>query len=286
MCKSNEINPAIEPTFKRTKARLRRRIGGLGLVAAFLPMGACDTALINKQQAGTLIGGAAGAVGGYTLGKEIGGTQGKILGGVLGAATGAWIGSRIGASLDEIDRQKLAEATQHTAVTGQPEKWHNPDTGVTVQTKVASTTTKTEPVTVPVLKDRVQEVPPLELIGMPYQAKGSTNVRGGPGTDYKVVGALHQGQAIPVVGKVKGRDWFMVGEGGAGSGFVSTSLLEPLPSGAAPPPPQAPAGAVETKTVRAERVCRTVEQVVIDAHGKETTERVTACQGPNGWEVV
>ena len=82
-------------------------------------------------------------------------------------------------------------------------------------------------VAVPVLKDRVQQVPPLELIGEPYRATADANVRGGPGTDYVVVGNLSRSETVTVAGKVEGRPWYMISQGGAGSGLSTQIFWRP-----------------------------------------------------------
>lgn len=237
----------------------------------------------QKEQIGTVIGGAVGGVGSHFAGK--GGTGAVVAATVFGTAAGAWVGNRIGAWLDEKDREKLAEATQRTAVTGKPQTYENPETRVAVQTRVTKTETRKEPVTVPVLKGRIKEVPPLDLIGAPYRVRKTTNVRGGPGTDYAVVGGLKTGETITAVGKVIGKEWYLISEGGAGIGFVGTSLLTPAPATATTAMAASTAD-VENKTAEATRVCRTVEQIVVDPAGIKHTEQITTCRGPNGWEIV
>jgi uncharacterized protein YgiM (DUF1202 family) len=128
-------------------------------------------------------------------------------------------------------------------------------------------------------------VPPLDLIGETYRAKEGGNVRGGPGAEYASVGHLNKGETVTVAGKVKGEQWYMISQGGAGSGFVSTNLLTRAPTAVVAKEPVAP-GAVEKKTMQAERTCRTVKQTVTLADKSTREEEVTACQGPNGWEVT
>lgn len=264
----------------------RRRCAYTGILWSGLVLAGCQDGQFSKEQIGTATGGILGAAGGAFAGDLFGGKVATITGGVAGAGAGAWIGNRIGRYLDEQDRQKLTQATAVTATTGKPQTWQNPQTGTMVSTRVASTETKQESVAVRVLRDRVQEVPPIELIGEPYRVRRGGNVRGGPGTDYAVAGNLAAGETVHVIGQVQDSSWYMVGENGAASGFVATSLLEPLPAEAAA---DAPASAAppdaETVTVAAERLCRTVEQTVTTADGPET-QKVTACQGPNGWEVI
>jgi uncharacterized protein YgiM (DUF1202 family) len=241
----------------------------------------------NSKLVGTAAGGALGAAGGYFLGDQIGGGAATALAMIAGAAAGAWLGSEIAAYLSEEDQAKAAESVQMAAVTGEANTWQNQDTGVSGATKVVDTRTVSQSLPVPVLKDRVEQVPPLELIGEPYVATRTANVRGGPGTDYRTVGTVDSGKSVMVAGKVQEQDWYMVSEGGAGAGFVSTPLLRKaaLDSEVAIAA-AAPAGPVEEKTVTAEKTCRTVQQVITLADGSTHEEQVTACQTPNGWEVV
>jgi surface antigen len=250
-----------------------------------LSAGCAELDQLSQEQLGSGIGALAGGVAGALVGTQFGSTTGQLVATLVGTVAGAWVGNRIGAYLDEQDRQRAAEATQQATVTGQPQVWQNPDSGVSGRAEVVKTKTTQQNVAVPVLKDRVQQVPPLELIGEPYRATTSGNVRGGPGADYTTVGRLNKGETVTVAGKVKGQPWYMISQGGAGSGFVSASLLTRAPSAVAAKEPEAPSGAVEKRTVEAERTCRTVKQTVTLADKSTREEEVTACQGPNGWQV-
>ncbi|MEM8785288.1 MAG: SH3 domain-containing protein, partial [Pseudomonadota bacterium] len=203
------------------------RAAAICLIAAGLT--ACETTGSN-QDLGTLIGGVTGAVIGSQIG---GGTEERIAAGILGAAAGAWLGNEIGRRLDVRDQRRAQAAYQQAAVTGQNQTWTNPQTQTTGTAKVIGTQTKTTRQTVPVLKDKVEEVPPLRMIGTQHVAKSTVNVRGGPGTDYKVVNKLNPNEAVTVVGQVEGKNWYMISQGGVGSGFVSANLLTPVATGAA-----------------------------------------------------
>ena len=143
----------------------------------------------------------------------------------------------------------------------------------------------------PVKKDRVEEVPPLELIGERYEATDNVNVRGGPSTKYKKVGLVSDGEAVMVSGKVKSKDWFMISRDGAGSGFVHKDYFNLTDDVAGKQrsvdarDDQSADENIATVSVEAERKCRTVEQTVTLESGETQTDTVTACKGPNGWEV-
>jgi surface antigen len=120
-----------------------RRSGGIVLAAA-LGLAACQDVpgMQNDQQAGGLLGGAAGAIGGGLLGNSFGGVGG-LIGGVLGSVGGYLVGSAIGAHLDAADRQRAETATSQALAapvppgeSGQPVAWssdHNSATSGTAQ---------------------------------------------------------------------------------------------------------------------------------------------------------
>ncbi len=96
-----------------------------------LTLAACDQngqPMMNKQGAGTVLGGATGAV----IGSQIGGGSGRVAAIAAGTLLGAAIGSGIGASLDRVDQQYYSNAGNQafeTARSGQTVAWQNPDSG-------------------------------------------------------------------------------------------------------------------------------------------------------------
>lgn len=253
------------------------------LVAAMaLSAGCADTGELNKEKIGTGFGALAGGL----IGSRFGSGGGRLVAALVGTVAGAWLGNRFGSYLDERDRERAAKAMQQAAVTGRDQTWKNPDSGVSGKAEVLSTKTSRQAVKVPVLKGRVEQVPPLDLIGEPYKAKANASVRAGPASDYAVVDQLSAGQTVTVAGKVKGEPWYMISQGGAGSGFVSAKLLSPAPTVTAIVDKPVPQGEIEQRTVDAGQTCRTVRQTVTLADGTTREEDVTACQGPNGWTVI
>jgi len=255
---------------------MRRTAAGksvLGLAIAALVLSGCQT---EKKDIGTLAGAAAGAL----IGAQFGGGSGKILAIVGGAVAGGWLGRQIGGYLDEQDKQKLAESTQRTAVSGSTQTWRNPDTGVSVRTEVIDTETKQETYNVAYRTDRVKEVPPIDYIGERYVSTSNMNVRGGPGTNYAVVGKLSKGQSVEVVGKVEGRDWYLLSQDGVGQGYGYAKLLQPtgdeisLAGDSVADQPN-----VQVQQVRDTQTCRTIEQTVVLKDGSERKEQVKACKG-------
>jgi len=239
---------------------------------------------LSKEDYGTAIGAITGAAIGNNVSDD-----NRALSTVLGTAGGAYLGKVIGRMLDERDQQRLTLSTQETMRTGEAQRWHNPDTGVTAETSVKESSTQKQQVEVKVFKGKVTEVPPLNLIGEEYRANKKVNVRGGPGTDYVVVDELAVGEHTNVVGEVIGKSWYMVSRGGVGSGFVYSSLLTEVPLedwSVAETEESIPVGVVDVATVTATRDCRVVTQEITLENGESAVEEVTACRGPNGWEIT
>lgn len=241
----------------------------------------CETLnSMSKEQIGT----SAGVIAGVVLGEKYCGDNKKACMTLTAAGFGL-LGKEIGAYLDKHDREKMALATKNAAALGQTSSWSNPKNGTSGSAKVLSTNKKSEPVPVPVLKKKVSTVPPLDIIGEPYQAKSSANMRGGPGTDYVKVGTLSAQEVVNVVGKVKTKDWYLISySDGVGSGFIYTPLLKPASNLQVSSSQNTNQDDIKLVEVAANRTCRTIEQSVKLADGSEKSQTIEACQGPNGWE--
>lgn len=106
------------------------------VVLASMMLQSCSGTM-NKQGGGTLMGGAAGALLGSTLGKG----SGTLVAVGLGALAGALIGGQIGKQMDDADRKILVLSSQQAlenSPSGQSVKWRNPDNdhhGYVVPTK-------------------------------------------------------------------------------------------------------------------------------------------------------
>lgn len=245
------------------------------ITAAIVFTGGCN-ALQTKEQIGTDAGAVVGAIVGGVI------SDNKIVGAAIGGALGGLVGNRIGAYLDEQDQQRMTAATEQSILTGQDQTWVNPEKGTTGQAKVKQETRQTA-TSVSVLKYRIKEVPPLDIVGAIYKL----NVRGGLGTDYIIIDNLKAGQNINVVGQVQGRIWYMVSQDGFGSGFIHHSLLVPSPGDAVVN--DAPVAQEEITTVNTTtaKTCRTIQQTITLQDGTEHEEEITtAYQGSNVWELV
>ena len=131
----------------------------------------------------------------------------------------------------------------------------------------------------------MQEPPPLEHINAYYVANSNVNVRGGPGTNYGILHGLKRGERVPVVGKVVDSDWYLIAEGGQGSGFVYAPLFTRSS-------PQAVAenavrdasrdGYVPQTYAVTESQCRRITQEVRLPSGERQQHSFRACRQANG----
>ncbi|MBA4210751.1 MAG: hypothetical protein C0454_14605 [Parvibaculum sp.] len=79
----------------------------------------------TKEGIGTL----AGAVAGGLAGSQIGGGSGRLWATGAGVLVGALVGNNIGRSLDRADQAYLQQASYGAFQSGQPQRWHNPQSG-------------------------------------------------------------------------------------------------------------------------------------------------------------
>jgi surface antigen len=219
--------------------------------------------------------------------SSITGLVGSVFGyGTAAQATsmGCLVGGELMEILDEEDQEVLAESTEEAIATGDSSTFEGENSGVQGSVTVTDTSTTQQQSSVAVLKDKVEEMPPLELIGAEYRATAATNVRGGPGTDFKVVDSLAAADKVQVIGKVENESWYLIGQGGVATGFVFQPLLEPTGYiGGGEPPPEGEVAEVEVAT---QVTCRTIEQEVTLEDGSVHTEQIEACQKPDGsWQM-
>ena len=81
---------------------------------------------LSREAMGNLIGGAAGAWAGSTIGDG----GGRIVATAAGTMLGSMIGSEIGRTIDETDLRyaQNAQQTAYRAPVGETITWHNPET--------------------------------------------------------------------------------------------------------------------------------------------------------------
>jgi hypothetical protein len=179
----------------------------------------------------------------------------------------------------------MERATGETIASGNTRTWENSETGTQGLARVVSEENKEDEVKIKVLKDKVEKVPPLEIIASSYEVRKKANVRGGPSEDYKIISSLSRKTVINVVGKVKDSDWYLISQDGVGSGFVYAELLKEAPD----KKPTSSAQKISSEstseaTVNASRVCRKVEQSITLEDGTSHKDEIEACRGVDGWE--
>ncbi len=237
----------------------------------------------DQVRTGSLVGcSAAGALVGGVLMRNSS-TGARVAGGLGTAVLCGVIADAWADHLDEQDRERLAQASIEAASTNEESTFSNPENGVQGKVRVVNVEpTETISTDVVVLKDRVEQTPPLELINANYEANSSANVRGGPGTDYKNVGRLADGDVRKVIGKVQTKNWYLIDEGGAGSGYVYANLLKPTDK---EPPVLSTTGELQTAQVSANLSCKTVQQDVTTKTGENVSKTMKMCQQKDGsWE--
>lgn len=263
------------------------------LFASFGSLLLCSCNMQNIQIGGSEgIGTLAGGLLGGALGNQAcDGRSNQELCTLVGAAMGAYLGNRIGKRLDEADRQRHAQATAEAlaAKEGETAHWENAENGTSGRVSVVEQHRQpAASASIPVLKDRVESVQPLELIGEVYETDRTVNVRVGPGTDYKMASEpLAAGTQFNVVGKVISHpDWLMISREGAAAGYVYGPLVEPtgIASALSTGSPSTATASVQVDTIA---TCKTVNHEITYENGKKETETVEMCQrGDGSWDLV
>ena len=189
------------------------------------------------------------------------------------------------ANLKPRDQKKVTKAKNTSVVTGKEQTYKNPQTKVVSKSKVTKTETTQKEAPIAVNKNRVKELPKIELIGKQYKGSKTIKVRNGPGNEYKVVETIAKGKKLNVVGKVAGKDWYLVSKNNVANGYVHISGLKKVKSTrvAKEEKPTLPKEDknVEIQTAKVETECRTVVTEITDGDNKGT-EEATYCIGPDG----
>jgi uncharacterized protein YgiM (DUF1202 family) len=187
------------------------------------------------------------------------------------------------------DLQKAAEARKKSIETGEPQVWENPESGASgrVETK-AATSRPPEPTQIRVEEPVEMTAPIMDAVGEPYvvMASGGANVRRGPGTGFPVATKMASGERFNAIARLQDANWYLVGKGSVGKGYVSGDLIAPAPVQLddSPPPEQEAASREVEVAVAAE--CYTTTQSVTLADGTSENATVTSCRTPTGWVQV
>lgn len=237
----------------------------------------------NSKLFGQLLGAGVGAL----IGSQVGGGKGKLAAVAVGALAGAWLGGKVAGRLTQSDQQGIAQTTGTALETGQTQTWTNPDTGVQTRVAVKDQTVERAPIQSQGLEPRPWETPPLHYENAWYRANRDSNVRSGPGTQYAVMDTLRRGQQVAVVGRVQGQDWYLIADGGLGSGYVHGSLLDRERARTDGESALAMQARSAPRHAASERRCSIINQQITLPDGTTEDRDMRACQRPDGtWEVV
>ncbi|OEC37034.1 hypothetical protein A7D27_25835 [Pseudomonas sp. 1D4] len=284
---------------------MRKKFVASILAVSIAATSGCAQLGINKQQAGTVIGGIAGLAIGATMGKG----NGQIAAALIAAGIGGYIGNRIGQMLDEKDQQALALRTQEVLsqpATGsaQPVTWKSEHSGASAQITQGQEYTKTKTVEVK-RAPKIQAVPSMKLINEPYVTQSSLNVRVAPNLKADKVGGLPTNTEFTAVGSTG--DWILVGRKGVTVGYVHKDYV--VPKAQVVVKSAAPAvnldemnvaaskdtqafdldsiQSLPTEQVAAETACRPVTVSLKSADGQAEQQENTFCKQANGtWELI
>lgn len=263
----------------------------MGLSAAFL-IGTASLGIFScdapgeRQRTGAILGAIAGGVIGARANDD-----NRTTGAVVGALAGAAAGSFIGCRLQMADQRRLAADGDRAVATGQGSEWRNPETGITGKTEVATTTESSRQSVR--LAEQVQAPRGLVLAGSTRTAQRDIVLRAGPDARARVLGGFGEGEAVDLLGTVRGRDgasWAAVHRSGELAGYVpiaalSTDSTAQIASrGSAPsrqPPAARPSGGRAPVEVQMTTTCRLVTQTVTSG-GKPEQRQVKVCAQPDG----
>ena len=111
--------------FQTKTGSIRRRAVAMCAVCAMAVWVAGCGGVSENEAAGTVLGGATGAI----IGSQFGKGEGRTAATAIGAIIGASVGREIGESMDDTSRRKADRATRHaldTAEIGTGITWENP----------------------------------------------------------------------------------------------------------------------------------------------------------------
>jgi len=275
------------------------------ILASALALSGCNTlsqqdSMFSKENIGTVLGTGVGIL----VGSQIGGGDGRRLAMIAGALAGGLLGKQIGASLDERDRQALAQETQRALLSandGQPQHWSSSHSGASATITPLSTQTKTQTAGLK-RNTQVVNVDQLALINAPYSVTKGVNIRRGPSTDYARIGSLAAGTSFTALGRTD-NDWIAVGRQGVAVGYIYAPLTQPvtLPTESAgtdldtlavsATDPQQSGFDLDSMTIVTDQItastqCRKV-QYEVQTSSSHNSEQVELCQAADGaWELI
>lgn len=214
------------------------------------------------------------------------------------------------------DLEQASEARERAIRTGEPQVWENPESGARGEVQSMPAEPRPPAATAVTVEETVELTAPiLDAVGEPYRVRVDVaSILSGPGAQYTPVAELRQGDRINAIARVQQTDWYLVGEGPIGKGYLDGVAIEPVPvaesvRAAAPPaaqkpvqkpvqkpapkkaakqPDPGPPAAAGTRQVEVAMAaeCYTTTQRVTLADGTSEEASVTSCRTPNGWVQV
>lgn len=234
-----------------------------------------------KEEAETALRGELGSVGACVDFESA-----KTAGACMESALAADIEDAFGRMLRGEALELHQGAVLSALATGKNASWTGKKGKAGGEVKVVDSDEVEAPIEIAIDPARAAPPPAIDLIGEDYHAVADMNVRKGPGVAHPVTGALSPNQTVTAIGKVRTANWYLIGDNGVATGYVYGEGLAPGAAAQASPVSSGPPATVETATVDAKRTCRTIEQTITDKKGRQQTETMRACMGPNGWELA
>ena len=167
-------------------------------------------------------GAVMGALVGAAIGKAVGGDRGAVF---LGAALGAGVGFSIGRNMDESDRKKLAEARAQAARWNGTQTFYSPSVKANVVVEPSRTYVSTKKEELLFDKD-MQVVPMTVLVSSVEAAYVDTPIYLSPDYNRGPKLLVAKGSEIRRIAFVDGTDWFVVGQGDYGMGYVHKDYFD------------------------------------------------------------
>lgn len=166
-------------------------------------------------------GATVGALVGAVIGHAIGGDRGAI----LGAALGGGIGFSIGKNMDEADRKKLAEARAQAAQANVTQTFYSPSVKATVVVEPSRTYVSPKKQGL-VFDQDMQVVPMTVLVASSETTYVDTPIYASPDYNRSPKLLVIKGSEIQRIAVVDGTDWYVVGQGDYGMGYVHKDYFD------------------------------------------------------------
>jgi len=155
---------------------------------------------------------------------------------------------------------------------------------VIVTERTAATTATVPMVEAPVAPVEAPAAPPAPVASIGTgSATTAANLRGGPGTNFPVVGGTQTGQALTIVAKNDAGDWYQIDNGQWLASFLVANLTGDIAAPAQPAPAQAEAEAeAEVQPTPAPAIQPTAQPAAPVSNPNSGQRRGAICR--DGWQ--